>query len=133
MRHLVRRPASNQLLGGGEDGVPRLFGAEVKGGAGGNLIRAYGKLPGRIEAAAFSLDGKRLAVGAVGGAVRVHDTDSAQAVASLTLPCTAFALAFAPDGKTLAVAGQDGLVRVYNLPDGKPAKEFVPVPIVAKP
>jgi WD40 repeat protein len=133
LRHLVRRPGSDQLLGGGEDGVPRLFQAEVKGGAGGNLIRAYGKLPGRIEAAAFSLDGKLLAVGGGGGAVGVHNTDNGQAVASLTMPCTVFALAFSADGKTLAAAGLDGLVRLYSLPDGKPVKEFVPVPITAKP
>lgn len=131
MRHLVRRPASDQCLGGGEDGVPRLFQMDVRAGGGGNVVRAYGKLPGRIEAAAFSKDGKLLAVGGVGGAVRVHNTDSAQVLASLTLPCTVFALAFSPDSKSLAVAGLDGLVRVYNLPDAKPAKEFVPVPITA--
>jgi WD40 repeat protein len=131
MRHLVRRPNSDQLLGGGEDGVPRLFQAQVTG-AGGNLIRTFGKLPGRIEAAAFSKDGKLLAVGGTGGAVRVHNTDNAQPIATLTLPSTVFALDFSPDAKMLAAAGLDGIVRLYSLPDGKPVKEFVPVPIAGK-
>lgn len=129
LRHLLRRPGTDQCLGGGEDGLPRLFQMDVRAGGGGNVVRAFPKLPGRIEAATFSKDGKLLAVGGVGGAVRVNNTDSGQAVASLTLPCTVFGLALSPDSKMLAVGGLDGLVRLYSLPDGKPVKEFVPVPI----
>lgn len=129
MRQLIRRPTADQCLAGGEDGIPRLYGGEVKGGAGGNLIRTYGKLPGKVESAAFSADGKMLAAGGVGGTVMVYGTDDARQVAKLSVPCTTFALSFQRDGKALAVAGHDGKVRLFNLADGKPLAEFVPVPL----
>lgn len=128
-RSLLRRPGRDECLSGGEDGVPRLFRVEVRAGAGGNLIRAYEKLPGRVEALAFSADGKLLAAGGTGGLARVFNTDSGQGVASLVTPRAVFALAFLPDGKQVAVAGLDGKVRLFTLPDGKLVKEFIPVPL----
>jgi WD40 repeat protein len=72
-----------------------------------------------------------LAAGGAGGAVKVYGTDGG-AGASITVPGSVFALAFAADGKRIAVAGLDGKVRLFSLPDGKLAKEFVPVPLKAE-
>jgi WD40 repeat protein len=130
-RCLLRRPKADQVLAGGEDGVPRLFNGAVAGGAGGSLARTYDKIGGRIEAVAFSMDGTQLAAGGAGGAVKVYGTDGG-AGASITVPGSVFALAFAADGKRIAVAGLDGKVRLFSLPDGKLAKEFVPVPLKAE-
>jgi WD40 repeat protein len=128
-RGMVRRPQQNQVVTGGEDGIPRLYQAAVAGGAGGNLARTYEKLQGRVEALAFSADGKMMAAGGAGG-VKVYNTDGGVLV-NLKVNDTTFALAFRPDGKQLAAAGLKGQVRLFDLPDGKLAKEFVPVPLAA--
>lgn len=128
-RSLIRRPSRDECLAGGEDGIPRLFKVEVRAGAGGNLLRTYEKLPGRVEALAFSADAKLLAAGGTGGLARVSNTDSGQGVANLMVPGAVFALAFQPDGKQIAVAGLDGKIRLFALPDGKFVKEFIPVPL----
>jgi WD40 repeat protein len=132
-RNLIRRPGKDECLTGGEDGVPKLYQLQAGGGAGGSLLRRYGKLPGRIEAVAFSADGKMLAAGGVGGTVLVFGADDARQIASLAVPSTVFALSFQRDGKSIAVAGLDGKVRLFNLADGKQAKEFVPVPLTEAP
>lgn len=132
-RCLMRRPKSEQVLAGGEDGIPRLFNGAVAGGAGGSLGRTYEKLPGRLEALNFSADGKLFAAGGVGGAAKIYETDAGRTVATLTLPGSVFALAFSADGKTLATAGLDGKVHLFNTADGKPIADFVPVPIGEKP
>lgn len=128
-RQMLRRPKADQVLAGGEDGVPRLFGGAVAGGAGGSLARTFEKLTGRIESLAFSADGKLFAAGGAGGSAKIYETDAGRTVASLTLPGSVFALAFSADGKTLAAAGLDGKVHLFNTADGKPVKDFVPVPI----
>jgi WD40 repeat protein len=132
-RGLVRRPGADECLAGSEDGVPRLYRAAVAGGAGGNLLRTFEKLKGRVEALAFSADGKQCAAAGAGGVVRVYTTDNGASTASLDVPGTVFALAFRPDGKQLAAAGLDGKVRLFDLATGKLVKEFVPVPITPAP
>ena len=128
-RQMLRRPRADQVLAGGEDGMPRLFGGQVAGGAGGNQQRTFEKLSGRIEALAFSADGKLIAAGGAGGSAKVYETDSGRVVASLTLPGSVFALAFSADAKTVAVAGLDGKVHLFATADGKPVKDFIPVPL----
>jgi WD40 repeat protein len=132
-RCLVRRPGSDECLTGGQDGVPKLYRVQASGTAGGSQLRRYPKLPGRVEALAFSADGKLLAAGGVGGVVVVYGTDDARQIATLSVPCSIFALSYQRDGKGIAVAGLDGLVRLFSLPDGKLVKEFVPVPLNTAP
>lgn len=129
LRHLLGRPGRDECLAGGEDGVPRLYRSEVRAGGGGSLVRSFARLPGRVEALAFSADGKLLAVGGVGNAARVFAADDGKLIANLDVPCTVYALAFSPDSKRVAVAGLDGKVRLFDLPGGKPVLEFVPVPL----
>jgi len=128
-RCLLRRPNANQVLVGGLDGLPRLYQGAVAGGAGGSLVRTYDKIGGRIEAVAFSADGKLLAAGGAGGVAKILGTDDGRLVATITIPGSVFALAFAPNGKELAVAGLDGKVRFFDTASGKMVKDFVPVPV----
>jgi len=51
-------------------------------------------------------------------------------IARISVPQSAiYSVAFTPDGNTVAAAGSDGMVRLFNVADGKPAKEFVSVPL----
>jgi WD40 repeat protein len=63
----------------------------------------------------FSQDGKRLALGALGGRVTLWDLDTGQQMLTLQAPGVyATSLAFSPDGRRLAVGCGDGLPdRVY--------------------
>ena len=133
LRCLARRPDKDEYLTAGEDGIPKLYkmlrtSARAIGDDA-NLIRNYGKLAGRVEAVAFSADGKLVAAGGTNGAAQVYNTDDAKSIATLTVPGSVFALSIQPDGKAVALAGLDGKVRIFSLPDGKLVKDFVAVPI----
>lgn len=135
LRGLIRRPGKDEYLTAGEDGTPKLYrGQNAQGGGQAvgsdpRLIRGYQALRGRVEALAFSSDGKRLAAGGTGGTALIYDADDGKVVATLPVPGAVFALSFEPAGQHIAVAGLDGKVALYSLPDGKPRKEFVPVPV----
>ncbi len=85
-----------------------------------------------IAAAAFSPDGKLLAVARGGeidgtkGSVTLVDPAAGKKLRELTPGHLngATDLAFAPDGATLFSAGRDTVVRAWHMPDGKLIKEF---------
>jgi WD40 repeat protein/tRNA A-37 threonylcarbamoyl transferase component Bud32 len=84
------------------------------------------KHPGHPTAAAFSPDGRRVAVAFAEGEVCVWDARAGGAPA-LTLAGHqggARALAFAPDGKALATAGADRLVRLWDVAGGKELRQL---------
>jgi WD40 repeat protein len=132
LRGLVRRPDKDDYLTAGEDGIPKLYKmirtSARQIGDDANLIRNFEKLDGRVEGLCFSADGKLCAACGPGG-TKVYGTDDGKTVATLPAKTTLYAVALRPDGKAVAVAGLDGLVRTYSLPDGRPIKEFVPVPL----
>ena len=138
LRCLVRNPKDNQVLCGGDDGLPRLykiFRTEVRtmNQEDHNLIRTFEKQSGTITALAFSPDGMRVAVGSETGMVNVYTVADGKSVAALPgAEGALFALAFTPDGKRLAAGGLDGRVRLYDLPGGALVKAFVPVPFAVK-
>ena len=138
LRCLVRNPKEDQVLCGGDDGLPRLykiFRTEVRtmNQEDHNLIRTFDKQPSTITSLAFSPDGMRIAVGCDTGMVNVYTVADGKMVAALPSSEGAlFALAFTPDGKRLATGGLDGRVRLYDLPGGALFKAFVPVPLAVK-
>jgi WD40 repeat protein len=137
-RCMARHPKKNEVLVGGEDGIPRLYQVfrtkpRTMNQEDHNLVKAYEPLGGGINAVAFSTDGARFAVGGENGEVRVYNTEDGSRVAALksTGPVT-FALAFRPDGQEIAAAGLDGSVRLFYASTGALVKEFVPVPLTKR-
>lgn len=135
LRCLVRNPKAEQVLCGGDDGIPRLykiFRTEVRtmNQEDHNLVLAYVKQPSGITALAFSADGKHIAVGTDIGAIHLYNTADGKLLSTLSgLSGAAYALAFSPDGESIAAAGFDGTVRIYTAKSGALQKQFVPVPI----
>ncbi len=135
LRCLVRNPKEEQVLCGGDDGIPRLykiFRTEVRtmNQEDHNLVMAYEKQPSGITSVAFSADGKHIAVGTDVGSVHLYNTADGKLVSTLSgLTGAAYALAFSPNGETIATAGFDGTVRIYATMSGSLQKQFVPVPI----
>ncbi len=85
-------------------------------------VRRVATLDARANAVAASPDGRRVAVGAVDGSVRLLDPTGEDAiVAELIGPSTAgdvFFVAWSPDGERVAAGDNDGTVRVWRRDDG---------------
>jgi WD40 repeat protein len=135
---MVRNPKEDQILYGGDDGVPRLYQiyrthVRTMNQEDYNLLREFEKLPGRVNAVAISPDGELAAVGGVTGEARVYRVKDGTRVASLRgAQGPLFAIAFHPEGKQIAVGGLDGQVRIYELPSGRLAKAFQPAPLASR-
>ncbi len=131
---IQREPKHDNVLVGGEEGVPRLYmihrpKALVIGDTT-TLIREYDKQDGAVVAVAFSPDGSEIAVGGSTNVVQVYKTDTGDHVATFEgHKGGIYTLAFAPDGEHLAASGFDGTVRIYDVKSGQLSKAFVPVPI----
>jgi WD40 repeat protein len=74
---MARHPTQEQVLYGGDLGVPRIYKiSDNQGRTSGrndtNLLVTFERQPGPVSAAAFSPDGSRIAVGSI-GEVRVYD------------------------------------------------------------
>jgi len=122
---LIARPGSNHFLAAGESNKPALYDAKDL-----KRVREFEDQPGAVLAAAFSADGKLLALGGSGGEVRVYRTDDGNRAQSSNVPeGWTYALAFRPDGERIAAAGYDGCVRILGVKDGKEARAFLPFPI----
>ena len=130
---LVRHPADDKFLTGGEDGVPKLYKtvrtAARQIGDDNNLLRAYEKLPGVITCLAMSRDGSRLAAASITGVVRVHEVESGARVSEAAAPGAVYTVKFHPDGARIAAGGFDGKVRFIEAATGKVLREIVPVPV----
>ena len=136
-RCLVRNPMKDQVLCGGDDGIPRLYkvfrtAVRTMNQEDHNLLRTFDPQDGAITAEAFSKDGKMVAIGAESGIVNIYTVDGGRVASLYGHRGVIYALAFQPDGKRVATGGFDGLVRLYDLPAGKLAASFVPVPLIAK-
>jgi len=132
-----RHPTKDELLCGGSDGAPKIFKmvrTEVrKIGDNANLIREFGKLPGRVFSVAYNHDGSRFAAGSSSdgmGEVRVYNAADGAVVWKTEAPEGGiYTVAFSPDGSTIAAGGFDGDVRLYNAADGKLKTRFTPVEV----
>ena len=74
---------------------------------------------GMVEDAAFSPDGKSLAIASREGTVQLFDVATGELLFSLKGHSSAvIALAFSPDGRTLATGGSDQTIRLWNAETG---------------
>jgi WD40 repeat protein len=78
------------------------------------------------HAAAFSPDGRTLALGAEDGTIRLMEMPSAREGARLRgHAMTVRTLAFSPDGKRLASGGQDGRALIWDTSTGRPSRVLI--------
>jgi FOG: WD40 repeat len=134
-RAMQRHPKSDQVLVGGDDGIPRRYQVfrtkpRSMNQEDHNLLKEYEKQPGQINAVCFDFDGSHFAVGGEGGEIRVYETESGNRTAAIKVgENVIFMLAYRPDGKELATGGIDGVVRIYDPTSGVLKKEFVAAPL----
>ncbi len=131
----VKPNVYDEILAAGSDGTPRLYKMhrEVPRQIGddANRIREFEKLPGRVSAVAFNLDGSKFAaVSSLDGKgeVRVYDTNSGTKVVCEKVTGPAYAVAWHPEGKLIASAGFDGTVWLHDPATGKLVSNFVVMP-----
>ncbi len=137
-----RHPKQDIVVVGGSDGEPKTFkifrdpGKERKIGDDFNLIKKFGKMPGRVYSVAFNADGSKFIAGSSyhgTGEARVYETDSGKQIAVLKgIKSGVFAVAYRPDGKQVATGGFDGYVRLSDPETGELITEFIPCPLQKK-
>lgn len=133
---LARHPAEDQIVSGSDAGQLRVFRAAPREGRlseGDNkeasFIRELDRLPGAIQALAWSSDGKLIAAGSK-TETRLYSGADGKRVATLKgVESTPFALAFHPREALVAAAGYDGKVRFFDTVKGEFVRAFDPVPL----
>ncbi len=135
---LAKHPQEEWVAYGGAEGGVRMYRMKenqerTAGNKDVNLVREFERQPGMVHAVAFSPDGSLLAVGGVGGEVRVYQTADGTKAATLDGHGGAvFALAFTPDGQRLVTGGFDGLIRVFDPHQSRLQAVFLPVPLASE-
>jgi len=132
---LARHPKEEWVAYGGADGGVRMYRMKenqerTAGNNDVNLVREFERQPGAVHSVAFSPDGSLLAVGGVGGEVRIYQTADGARAATLTgHEGAVFAVTFTPEGQRVITGGFDGLIRIFNPADGKLTGVLLPVPL----
>jgi mono/diheme cytochrome c family protein len=131
---LARHPAEPLVACGTAQGTTRLYRMtdlkkRTEQNRDPNLARTLDRLPGAVNALAFSPDGALLAVAGTGEA-RIYSPKDGRRVSTLSgSPGPVFAIAFDPSGKKVVVAGFDGQVRIFATEKGQLLTSFVPLPV----
>jgi len=81
--------------------------------------------PGRVRAASFSPDGRRIVTASTfDKTARIWDVESGKPVGELMLhPGRVRAASFSPDGRRIVTASEDKTARVWDVESGKPVGE----------
>jgi WD40 repeat protein len=135
----ARHPKEDMVIYGGELGMARIYriSDNQNRGAGdtardANLVREFERQPGAIHAVTFSAGGSRVAIGGMGGEVRIYTVSDGKRVATLKGHDGAvFAITFNPNSKQVVTGGYDGKVRIFNSETGDLIKDFIPVSLKA--
>jgi WD40 repeat protein len=134
---MARNPKDDTAAYGGENGAARIYKiAENQGRTAANndvnLIKELERMPGPVQAIAYSADGGKVAVSGAIPEIRLHDAKDGKKLLTLKGPEGAtFAVAFHPTNAWLAAGGFDGTLRIYDTAakSNHLVRAFVPVPI----
>lgn len=135
----ARHPKEDVVAYGGDMNTTRIYKmAENQGRTAANndsnLRKEFERMPGPVQAIAYSPDGEWIGVGSVGGEARLFSAKDGKRMLSLTGHGGAiFALAFHPQTNWVLTAGFEGTVRVYETTKGSLLRSFYPVPIQPPP
>jgi len=99
-----------------------------------NFLKEFERMPGPVQAIAYSADGSMIGVGSVGGDARLFNAKDAKRIAALKGHDGAiFAIAFSPATNQVVTGGYEGRLRVFETTKGELLKTFVPVPLKGVP
>jgi hypothetical protein len=134
---MARNPKNDTVAYGGENGGARIYKiAENQGRTAANndvnLIKELDRMPGPVQAIAYSADGTSVAISGATPEIRIHNAKDGKTLLTLKGPVGAtFALAFHPTNAWLAAGGFDGTLRIYDTAakSNQLMRAFVPVPI----
>jgi WD40 repeat protein len=133
----ARHPKEDIVVYGGDQGTTRSYKIADNQGrtaanADVNLVKEFERMPGPVQAIAYSPDGKMICVGSVGGEARIFNSDDKKRVAVLKGHEGAiFAIAWHPTTNQVVTGGYEGKLRVFETTKGEMLKAFVPVPLKA--
>ena len=129
---LAASPKENLVVSGSETGGLRLYRMEPRGGrlAEGDdkensYVREFDRLPGAVQALAFSPDGMQVAATGPAGETRVFRVNDGRRMATIkSTNGPVFAVTFSADGSQVATGGADGRIRVYEAGRGGLVREW---------
>jgi len=131
----ARHPKEDLVAYGGELGVSRIYKISDNQGRtaannDSNLVKEFERMPGAIQAIAYSPDGASICLGSVGGEARLYNTNDRKRLATLKGHQGAiFAIAYHPRTNQVVTGGYDGKLRVFETTKGETLRTFVPVPL----
>ncbi len=132
---LARHPKEDVVAYGGDLGTTRIYKiADNQGRTAANndvnLVKELERLTGPVHAIAYSADGAALAVGGMGGEVKIFNgKDGKRTATAKGHDGAVFAVAFNPLTNQIVTGGFEGKLRVFETAKGELVKEFIPVPI----
>ena len=133
----ARHPKDDLVAYGGDLGVSRIYKISDNQGRtaannDSNLSKEFERMPGPVQAIAYSPDGNTICVGSVGGEARIFNTSDKKRVAALKGHQGAiFAIAYHPTTNQIVTGGYEGKIRVFETAKGEMVRSFVPVPLMA--
>ena len=133
----ARHPKADIVAYGGDQGISRTYKISDNqnrsaANTDSNFLKEFERMPGPVQAIAFSPDGKTICVGSVGGEARVFNAEDKKKVATLKGHEGAiFAIAYQPGTNWIVTGGYDGKLRVFETAKGEMVRSFIPVPIAA--
>lgn len=131
----ARHPKEDVVAYGGEMGVSRTYKIGENQGRtaannDSNFQKEFERMPGPVQAIAYSPDGSNICVGSIGGEARIFNASDKKRVATLKGHDGAiFALTYHPTTNWVVTGGFDGKLRVFETAKGELVRSFVPVPL----
>jgi len=131
----ARHPKEDIVAYGGEMGVSRTYKISENQGRtaannDSNFLKEFERMPGPVQAIAYSQDGSTICVGSVGGEARVFNAKDGKRIAALKGHEGAiFAVAYHPTTNWVVTGGYEGTLRVFETGKGSLVRSFIPVPV----